>query len=183
MLNKQELRIKYRSLRNECNLECCQEYSREIIKRIRSLKLYQDAKTIAIFYPMNHEVDLLELQKDPKRFCFPKVITYGNATMDFFEAGDCFKESAFGIQEPTGVFVNKDEIDLFFVPGLVFSIDGHRIGYGKGFYDSYLKGISQKKIGVGYSFQIIQELPSHENDQRLDMIITNQEVLCIPQLS
>ena len=66
--------------------------------------------------------------------------------------------------------------DIVIVPGLAFTKEGKRIGYGAGFYDRYLKNIDTYKIGVGFNFQIVDELKQHENDINLDTIITNQIV-------
>ena len=66
--------------------------------------------------------------------------------------------------------------DIVIVPGLAFTKEGKRIGYGAGFYDRYLKNIDTYKIGVGFNFQIVDELKQHENDINLDTIITNEIV-------
>lgn len=149
--------------------------SKKIVEHIRALPSYSAAKTIAIYYPMNQEVDLLDLLKDDKIFCFPKVISYPASMMDFFEPGDTYEISSFGIHEPTGRYVSNQDIDLFLVPGVAFSNEGGRIGYGKGFYDKYLKDVSAKKIGIMYGFQRVDAFELSEFDTLLDELVSEEE--------
>ncbi|MGD9909484.1 MAG: 5-formyltetrahydrofolate cyclo-ligase [Candidatus Izemoplasmatales bacterium] len=173
--SKESIRQEFIRKRKALTNEEVQQLSKKIVDNIRALPSYKTAKIVAIYYPMNQEVDLLDLLKDDKIFCFPKVISFPTSMMDFFEPGETYEISAFGIHEPTGKYVSGHDIDLFLVPGVAFSNEGGRIGYGKGFYDKYLKDISVKKIGVMYGFQRIDAFELSEFDTLLDELVSEEE--------
>lgn len=87
---------------------------------------------------------------------------------------------AFGILEPPQLEERRvlpEEIDLAVVPGVSFDRRGHRIGYGMGYYDSLLKKVRGKKIGLAYSLQIVEHVPNEPHDVAVDMIITETEII------
>lgn len=169
--SKQDLRERFKAERLNQSSKDCIRKSNNIMDQIRNLKIYQESNIVAIYNPIYNEVDLLNLTNDNKTFCFPKIINMKSFDMEFFEMGDGFAESIYGIWEPKGRNIPKDNIDLILVPGVVFSKDGYRIGYGKGFYDKYLNGFRKTSIGIAYDFQIIDSIPHGELDQKLSMII------------
>ncbi len=173
--SKHILRDEFKTKRLNQSLDECKRKSKIIVEKIRSLEVYQNSKTVALYHPIFNEVDLLELMNDDKTFCFPKIISLPNADMDFFEVGRGFIDSIYGIGEPEGNYVAKESIDLILVPGLVFSKDKYRIGYGKGFYDKYLKNYEKPTVGIAYDFQVIDELPHESQDIKLSMVITSED--------
>lgn len=87
---------------------------------------------------------------------------------------------AFGILEPKQVpemEVAPEEVGLAVVPGVSFDRRGHRIGYGMGYYDSLLKKVKGKKIGLAYSLQIVEHVPNEPHDVAVDMIVTEGEII------
>ena len=113
-----------------------------------------------------------------------KLELYEMRSVEELESG------AFGILEPPQYperKVEPGEIDLAVVPGASFDSRGHRIGYGMGYYDSLLPKIKGKKIGLAYSFQIVEHVPEEPHDVALDMIITEEKIIecskgaaCVP---
>ena len=82
---------------------------------------------------------------------------------------------AFAIPEPPAdaECARSDGLDLVLVPGVVFDFSGNRIGYGKGFYDRFLKNIpGQTRFGLAYRFQVLESVPSSETDAKTGRIIT-----------
>jgi 5,10-methenyltetrahydrofolate synthetase len=71
--------------------------------------------------------------------------------------------------------VKPDEVGVWIIPGLAFTTDGNRLGYGGGWYDRLLAAASEsaRKIGVAHEFQIVDDLPHEPHDVRMDGIITN----------
>ncbi len=67
--------------------------------------------------------------------------------------------------------------DLILVPGLAFGQKGQRLGRGKGFYDKYLSQYRGIKVGVCFSLQLEQEIPTEEHDEFLDYIITEDKII------
>ena len=85
-----------------------------------------------------------------------------------------------GILEPIDdSIVIKKDIDLIIVPGAVFDKDFNRIGYGGGYYDRYLEDIAYKnnKVVLAYDFQIVDKIEKEEHDVKVDIIITDKQIL------
>ena len=136
---------------------------------------YQEAKVIATYLSFPHEFQTQELieqaLKDGKKVLIPK--TYPKGRMDFvvYDLQQLVKTS-FGLLEPQGdlEIVDASQIDLIHVPGLAFTTEGYRIGYGGGYYDRYLKHFSGNTLSTVYPCQIRDFIPE-------DHDIPVQEVL------
>ena len=136
---------------------------------------YQEAKVIATYLSFPHEFQTQELieqaLKDGKKVLIPK--TYPKGRMDFvvYDLQQLVKTS-FGLLEPQGDLevVDVSQIDLIHVPGLAFTTEGYRIGYGGGYYDRYLKHFSGNTLSTVYPCQIRDFIPE-------DHDIPVQEVL------
>jgi len=87
----------------------------------------------------------------------------------------------YGVRQPeidSAVIVEKDDIDLIFVPGVVFNTAGYRTGYGKGCYDKWLKNVPfEKSVGLAYDFQITDEIPVGKYDIPVGAIVTEKKVI------
>ena len=89
---------------------------------------------------------------------------------------DIGQADSFGIKEPVGEIYNGD-IDLIIVPGVVFDREGNRIGYGRGYYDRFLKLYPRvRKISLAYEFQILDRLEVEEHDEKIDVIVTKNNI-------
>ena len=136
---------------------------------------YQEANTIATYLSFPHEFQTQELieqaLKDGKKVLIPK--TYPKGRMDFvvYHPQQLVKTS-FGLLEPKGELevVDASQIDLIHVPGLAFTTEGYRIGYGGGYYDRYLKHFTGHTLSTVYPCQIRDFIPE-------DHDIPVQEVL------
>ncbi len=101
--------------------------------------------------------------------------------MDFFEwkNNDPLKINKYGIAEP--ISANKIYPDIIFVPLVAYDYDLNRLGYGGGFYDRYLAKIVKikniMKIGLGYSYQELKKIPIDKYDKKLDLIITEKNII------
>ncbi len=100
-------------------------------------------------------------------------------TFHTFESMDGLVKGKFGIHEPKARSPEPAVPDLIIVPGVAFGLCMHRLGYGKGYYDGYLAHSFAYRIGVCFDFQIVEKLPRHENDQRMDEIITEKRVITL----
>lgn len=86
----------------------------------------------------------------------------------------------FGILEPQqGKLVLPEDLEVMFLPGLAFSRIGERLGRGGGYYDRYLAHLPSGvlKIGLAFSEQITETLPVEEHDLKVDLVITEEEVI------
>jgi 5-formyltetrahydrofolate cyclo-ligase len=97
-----------------------------------------------------------------------------------FHPGDPVRRARYGALEPSGgAVVPRDEIDVVIVPGLAFEHRGYRVGYGGGFYDRFLRRLRPDAvaIGVGFSAQIVEEVPHDSDDKPVDMVVTEQGIV------
>jgi len=85
----------------------------------------------------------------------------------------------FGLLEPNPKNEETDlgSLDVMFVPGLAFDVKGYRLGYGGGFYDRMLRETSALKVGVCYSFQLVESLPVEPHDVPVDLILTEDGII------
>ncbi len=84
-----------------------------------------------------------------------------------------------GILEPKEILskANYDSIELALIPGLAFDRLGSRLGYGKGFYDRYLREYPDIiKVGLAFKEQVLEKVPIEEQDEKMDYIITENDV-------
>ena len=129
---------------------------------------YQEAKVIATYLSFPHEFQTQELieqaLKDGKKVLIPK--TYPKGRMDFvvYDPQQLVKTS-FGLLEPQGDLevVDASQIDLIHVPGLAFTTEGYRIGYGGGYYDRYLKHFPGHTLSTVYPCQIQDFIPENHD--------------------
>lgn len=128
-----------------------------LTQHLLSSVAYQKAQVMATYLSMPHEVStgsfIKQAQLDGKRVLVPK--TYGQGRMIFVDYDENrLQKSSFGLMEPTSEeAVDKTEIDLIHVPGVIFNSQGFRIGYGGGYYDRYLADFTGASISSIYSFQ------------------------------
>lgn len=178
---KTVLRRSFLSMRKALSSESVEARSYKIQKKLKALSHLAKAKSVLFYVPINHEVDLLSLAKKcreaGKTVLFPRVLENRIRPAEVVDFTRDFARGAFNIPEPTGKLFSGT-IDLVLVPGVVFGKNFQRIGYGKGFYDSFLNsGQCRYSIGVGYDFQLVSAVPSFEHDVELDAIITENESL------
>ena len=130
----------------------------ELTQRLLELPAFQEAKTLATYLSFDHEVSTAGLIQAAlqlgKRVCVPRPYPQGRMVFVEYDP-DILEKTRFGLLEPNeqGKVVDKAEIDLIHVPGLVFQSKGYRIGYGGGYYDRYLADFAGKTVSTIYSIQ------------------------------
>ncbi|MEK7591783.1 MAG: 5-formyltetrahydrofolate cyclo-ligase [Patescibacteria group bacterium] len=144
---------------------------------------WKKANTICISVSLPEEVDtkkiMSELFLEKKIVVVPKVLKERILELFQIKSADDLSVGKFGVLEPKShcKAVDKKSVDLFIVPGIVFDRSGNRLGWGKGYYDRLLQGVSVPKIALAYSFQIADEIPHDTHDIRMSAIITEKEVI------
>ena len=157
-----------------------QEQSALIIAQLEQMSAFQEAKTVLLYYPIHHEVDLRPLltkYEGQKTFLFPVTHRHSMEVRPY-DGEDMMRKGRMGVPEPqTETYTGH--IDWILVPGVVFDNHCHRIGRGGGYYDKYLaKHPLAKKIGVCYSFQLkTHDIPHLWNDHKMDRVITPQKTI------
>ena len=176
MLDKKALRREIGAKKRAMTQEQIESYSRQLCAKLYDTDAYLNAKSIYIYLPYNQEVRTWEIFHraiaDGKRVAVPKV--YGDE-MRFLWIDDLQKLAPGGwdIPEPTyDEPIADDETALILMPGLAFDPEGHRIGYGGGFYDKYLeKHPNHPLIALCYPFQMLNHLEVEAHDIPVDQVI------------
>ena len=139
-----------------------------LTERFLNHPVYQEAKVVASYLSFPHEFQTQELieqaLKDGKKVLIPK--TYPKGRMEFVVYDpQQLKKTSFGLLEPQGDLevVDASQIDLIHVPGLAFTTEGYRIGYGGGYYDRYLEYFSGHTLSTVYRYQIQDFIPENHD--------------------
>ena len=99
-------------------------------------------------------------------------VSYEDGNMDFFLHTGETKQGLYGISEPVSREKLCTQPDLVIVPGVAFDLQGNRVGYGKGYFDKFLKTVNAFKVGLCYEEQIFDGIPVQTHDVRMDVIVT-----------
>ena len=174
-MNKEELR---REILAKRKAMASPALSAAICQRASRLPVFCKASTVMLYYSAHSEVDTSLLfalsEKAGKKICAPRVLDEATMEAAYVDEGG-LQRGNFGIWEPTGKVAKN--IDLVIVPGVVFDKQGHRIGYGKGYYDRFLRDRKVATLGLAYACQVVPEIPAEPHDVKLDMIITEDGIL------
>ncbi|MGH8022033.1 MAG: 5-formyltetrahydrofolate cyclo-ligase [Limisphaerales bacterium] len=154
--------------------------SEKLCALLRAHPFFQAARSILFFASLPAEPDLWPLLSETlagKKLvalpCFdPDRQSYQPRHVTDVRVG--ILSGKFGIREPPDscVAIPTNELELVLVPGVAFGMDGHRLGRGKGYYDRLLQNFTGRKIGVAFDEQLVEAVPSAENDVRMDLIMT-----------
>ena len=155
---KKELRLKYASLRNKISPKRLSDNSIDIANMLLHLPIWH-CDYYHLFLPVlnKKEIDtgpiLSILQGKDKNIVLPKVAVDNSLLNYLLTDSTIIKNNKWDIPEPVnGLEVPSLEIDIVFIPLLAFDLYGNRVGYGKGFYDNFLKQCRPDIIKIGLSF-------------------------------
>ncbi len=173
-----------RSLRSQMDNEAILRDSRAIAKTVVALPEYRNAGCIMAYAPIQNEVMaslITELaERDGKKVCLPRI-----ADKTMIEAvpkeNHPLLRNTFGINEPSIEVkaIDPTMLDLVLVPGVAFDRSGNRIGFGKGYYDRFLRLLRPDcaLIALAYDFQVLDAIPHNDADTKVHTIVT--EIECI----
>lgn len=175
-MDKKELRKKIREQKRAMTEEQIESASKKLAQMFLTSESYRNANTIYGYLPYNQEVRTVPMLEralaDGKKVAVPKV--YGDE-MKFIYLTDLTQvaEGYAGIPEPIADGpVAEDLTALVLMPGLAFDLEGHRIGYGGGFYDKFLNAEpNHPTIALCYDFQMVAQLPTEEFDVPVDCVL------------
>ncbi|MCK4532468.1 5-formyltetrahydrofolate cyclo-ligase [bacterium] len=188
--DKNNLRDKFRKLRNSLLVKDKKEKSRRIAQRVFSLQEFKKARVIMFYFSFEGEVGTEEMIDTAlnmgKRVVLPAVIDR-QGKMEVFEVKKDYKKQltkgAFGIMGIKKSLMkkfNKNNIEMVIVPGIVFDRKGQRIGFGYGYYDRFLNKLKKEvcRAGLAYELQVINEIPLKKKyDVDMNLIITEDRVI------
>ncbi len=153
-------------------------------KKLRALEAYKKARLVFFYVSRPEEVDTHPLIDEAlaagKRVAVP-ASDLKTKKLSFYEIADREKHlklGVFDVLEPRPELtkpVRAADAECVLVPGVVFDRKNRRIGHGAGFYDRFLKeiGAGVPKIGLAFSFQMLDEVPQEDHDVALDRVLTD----------
>ena len=170
--------LKIRQITNKKNIKINFDKILNLLKKEKVTK-----KNIGGYYPVNFEVDILDILKkfDKKNFNISLPVIKKNYDMNFYKwsFNEPLKINKYGVPEPDSSILIYP--DILLVPLVAFDRKLNRLGYGGGFYDRLIKKLSKKKkilkIGLALSTQEINKVPINKYDQKLDYIVTNKDII------
>ena len=174
-ITKKELR-KYIAAQKALNQSVAAQESAEVMSVLESHPAFKNASTLLLYHSLPDEVDTHDFIRkwaEEKTILLP-VVVGEELELRLYTGPDSMRIGAYHIEEPTGeVFTDYSSIDLAIVPGVAFDNQGNRLGRGKGYYDRLLPHLTHTyKIGICFSFQQIEEVPSEAFDIRMDEVIS-----------
>ena len=178
---KSKIRKKILYIRKKKNNKNIKFSFSKVFKEIK--KIISKNKIVGGYYPVNSEVDILEILESIEKKVGAKLslpVIKKNNDMDFYKwsSKSLLILNKFGIPEPEEI--KKVFPDIIFVPIVAFDNRLYRIGYGGGYYDRYIQKLSNKKklfkIGIAYSCQKINKVPINKFDKKMNYIFTENKV-------
>ncbi len=176
---KQSMRELLIQQRRMLSAEDRAKYSALVLSQLEKTTVFREAKTVLLYYPKNNEVDVLPLFKRYKRdkVLLLPVTHRDGMTANPYEGNDKMHRGKVGIPEPTTPAF-EGQIDVIVVPAVAFDKMGNRLGRGGGYYDRFLKKQTHATIiGVGYDFQLVEEVPVRKHDQKMHRIILPSQTI------
>lgn len=175
-MDKKTLRSEIRAKKRAMTAQEIEEKSAALAKAFYETPEYKEAKTIYGYLPYNQEVRTTRMLSralaDGKRVAVPKV--YGD-TIKFILLSDLTQvaKGYAGIPEPVADGpVAADPTALVLMPGLAFDPEGHRLGYGGGFYDKFLAAEpDHPTLALCYDFQMLPHLDTENYDIPVDRVL------------
>lgn len=178
--------------------------SADIMSNLEHTDWFQAAACVAIYHALPGEVqtaDFIEKWYRKKQLLLP-LVEGNDLRLALYTGPDSLQKGAFGILEPikspkninnqtasgslskpeklfeqTNLREQAHSIDLMIIPGIAFDRQKNRMGRGKGYYDRLLASLTAPKIGLCFGFQLFEEIPTESFDKKMDMVITEKEIL------
>lgn len=180
-MEKSDLRRKIKAMRLMLSDDDKSGAAEQVFSQLEKCAAFLLADKILMYHSLPDELStiaFLDKWGTKKHFYLPRV---NGVNLDILPYDRSRLElGAFHIEEPVGdELTDPAEIELIVVPAVAYDRCGNRLGRGKGFYDRLLSTTKATKIGVGYDFQLVDEIAVEPHDVPVDMVITQTEVLLI----
>lgn len=181
MMEKNDIRRKIKALRTMMlDIEKAQA-AEEVFARLENTAAFMLAEKILMYHSLPDELPtrrFLAKWKERKHFYLPRV---NGVNLDILPYDESKLElGSFHIEEPSGNdTVDAADIEMVVVPAVAYDARGNRLGRGKGFYDRFLASTPAVKVGVGYDFQLLDEIPAEPHDVPMDIVITQKSTIVL----
>ena len=188
---KTDLQIKKDKIRKEIlakrNILSDKDINKKSDSIIKNLASYiENVQNIMIFMDMKTEVKITKLLElyPKKNFFISKIINSKNREMKInkYNKNELILHKFGYYESSSNDFYDEEILDVVIVPALAFDSKKNRIGFGGGYYDTFLEKVRQKNnkalfIGVCYDFQIIDNIPTEKHDVTLDFVVSESKII------
>ncbi|SLM86678.1 MULTISPECIES: 5-formyltetrahydrofolate cyclo-ligase [Vagococcus] len=135
------------------------QIEKSMLNKLFETKSWQEASVIGTTLSMNKEFNteplIKQAIKEGKTICVPRTFGLGKMDFYYYDLEEPLEETKFGVLEPTNNHqFEKNKIDLLIVPGVAFSKEGYRVGFGGGFYDRYLSDFKGETYSLVFKEQM-----------------------------
>lgn len=160
--------------------ELKEKVQEKLRERLFKSEEWQRASVIGITLSMNKELDTAPIIQrallENKRVGIPVTFEKGRMIFCEYQLGDPLEETSFGVLEPVKQLdIPKKEIDLLLVPGVAFSTEGYRVGFGGGFYDRYLVDFKGTTCSLVFTVQLRDDWEPNQYDLPVNKLIIERE--------
>ncbi|MCR4324483.1 MAG: 5-formyltetrahydrofolate cyclo-ligase [Candidatus Curtissbacteria bacterium] len=172
---KDDVRKKVLLLRDKLTDIEVEQKSDVIFHKVTRLENLDSAKVVLCYLSLGSEVKTTKivqfLLKIGKKVVVPAYFDDGYILAELSDLNNLIA-GPYGVLQPKVMHeVNNSSVDLAIIPGVAFSKDGIRLGYGKGVFDKLLAGSKAVKIGLAFNFQAVDELPREKHDLVVDILV------------
>ncbi len=192
-LTKEELREKMLTKRANLTPIEREEKSRVIKEKLFNQSEFKRAKTIMFYVAFRKEVETEQMIKESlaaKKEVVVPITDQEKKQLYLSQLKDYDRElesGTYGIKEPAADYyrpIKRNKLDLVVVPGVAFDTQGNRLGYGGGYYDRLLAGLtSVSRVGVSFEQQVAANIAAAEHDQPVNKIITEERIINCPEIN
>ncbi|MBM7650046.1 5-formyltetrahydrofolate cyclo-ligase [Bacillus ectoiniformans] len=185
-MKKKQIRDHMKRLLSEIDKRDFEQESFEIANQLFAMEEWREAETVGLTVSSDLEVDTWQIikqgWKEGKRITAPKC-SPAEKSMQFYEVPSflALEQTNFGLYEPKPVpnlLVNKQDIDLLIVPGLAFTKQGYRLGFGGGYYDRYLEQFEGEVLSLCFDRQLREDIPIEPHDIPVKKLVLSNKVIC-----
>ncbi len=153
-----------------------QQWDEDVLKRLQTLVMERKAQSVHTFIAMPGEVNTWSfiqwLLDERITVVCPKTLANRALEHRVLNSLQELETGKFGTQHPASSLVYTQQPDIIIVPGLAFDEQGFRMGYGAGYYDTFLAQYPKAyQVGVCYPFQYMQHIPTEPHDAKLNQVI------------
>jgi len=179
---KEYLRSKLRKKRDNLSPELRTQKSEKITNFLYGIDEFKQSNNVFCYISYVSEVETLPLINDILKkgldLFVPKIINNTEMTAVKLNSLANLEPDNIGILTPKTGEILLDTFDIAITPGIGFTKNGKRLGYGRGYYDRWFsKNMVKVKVGIAFEEQIVTELPLEKTDINMDIIITEKEII------
>lgn len=176
---RQAMKAKLKSIQDEERFQLAADISQQLFATDEWKQAHVIAVTISVAPEVPTNLIIEEAWLVGKKVAVPKC-NPEDKTMIFKEITTFLQlESIYsGLHEPTEdtKLVKREEMDIIIVPGLAFTKDGYRLGFGGGYYDRFLSEFNGETFALAYEFQLMDSLPIEVHDIPVKKIVTPNQI-------